>query len=162
VTFLFQSKHLANEDSIHIDQLTQKEVEEDMEKVNKYTLQTTDFEEKNPGMVIEDFKMDSSSTISIVEYSPKIFRSIRQDIISSEDIFKSLIPRVNFHGIHNFSTGDGKSPSFFFFSDNRLIMLKTLKDSEMSILYDDKFLPSYYSHVMKHKDSLLSRLLGVY
>lgn len=37
-------------------------------------------------------------------------------------------------GMYNFRTGDGKSPSFFFFSDNQLFMLKTMKESEFDIL----------------------------
>ena len=64
--------------------------------------------------------------------------------------------------MHNFQTGQGKSPSFFFFSDNRKIMLKTLKQKEFDILFEDKFLLKYHQHIINNKDSLLSRLLGVY
>ena len=41
-------------------------------------------------------------------------------------------------------------------------MLKTLKMKERDILFEDKFLIDYYKHIVKNKDSLLSRLLGVY
>jgi len=41
-------------------------------------------------------------------------------------------------------------------------MLKTLKMSERDILFEDKFLIEYYKHIVQNKDSLLSKLLGVY
>lgn len=75
---------------------------------------------------------------------------------------KSLIPAANFSAMHNFQTGQGKSPSFFFFSDNKKLMIKTLKEKEFEILFEDKFLIDYYKHITQNKDSLLSRLLGVY
>lgn len=44
--------------------------------------------------------------------------------------------------------GTGKSPAFFFYSDNRLLMLKTMKQTEFDILFDDgKFLLDYFRHV---------------
>lgn len=53
---------------------------------------------------------------------------------------KSFVPSNNMKGMYNFKTGDGKSPSLFFFSDNNLIMMKTLKDSEKEILFEKGFL----------------------
>ena len=41
-------------------------------------------------------------------------------------------------------------------------MLKTLKKSEFEILFKDGFLIEYYKYLMEHKDSLLSRYLGIY
>ena len=41
-------------------------------------------------------------------------------------------------------------------------MLKTLKQKEFDILFEDKFLLKYHQHIINNKDSLLSRLLGVY
>ena len=49
--------------------------------------------------------------------------------------------------MYNFRTGEGKSPSFFFFSDNNVLMLKTLKDSEFDILFKKGFLLDYYKHI---------------
>ena len=77
-------------------------------------------------------------------------------------MFESFIPISNFKGVHNFVTGTGKSPSFFFFSDNKLFMLKTLKESELRILFETDFMVDYYKYIMENKESLLSRILGVY
>ena len=41
-------------------------------------------------------------------------------------------------------------------------MLKTLKQKEFDILFEDKFLIKYYKHIVENPDSLLSRLLGVF
>ena len=77
-------------------------------------------------------------------------------------LFESFIPISNFKGVHNFKTGTGKSPSFFFFSDNKLLMIKTLKQSEMKILFETNFLVDYYKYILQNPSSLLSRILGVY
>ena len=77
-------------------------------------------------------------------------------------MYESLVPISNFKGVHNFQTGTGKSPSFFFFSDNKILMVKTLKESEFKILFDHKFMVDYYKHLINNRDSLLSRILGVY
>jgi hypothetical protein len=70
-----------------------------------------------------------------VEYAPMIFRNIRKDYISEKAFYESFVPTLNPQGIFNFKTGGGKSPSFFFFTDNGLLMLKTLKTSEKDILF---------------------------
>jgi len=75
---------------------------------------------------------------------------------------QTFIPNKNMEGIYNFQPGSGKSPSFFFFPDNRLLMLKTLKNSEKQILFENGFLLDYFKHVMKNPDTLLMKILGVY
>jgi hypothetical protein len=60
--------------------------------------------------------------------------------ISENDLLRSFIPTKNMEGMFNFKTGGGKSPSFFFFPDNKLLMLKTLKTSEKEILLNKGFL----------------------
>ena len=64
--------------------------------------------------------------------------------------------------MYNFRTGEGKSPSFFFFSDNNALMLKTLKESEFEILFKKGFLLDYYKHLQSNPNSLLMKILGVY
>lgn len=41
-------------------------------------------------------------------------------------------------------------------------MLKTLKESEVKILFESNFMVDYYKYIMSNRDSLLSRILGVY
>ena len=63
------------------------------------------------------------------------------------DLYKTFIPIKNMEGMFNFKTGGGKSPSFFFFPDNHLLMLKTLKPSEKEILLSKGFLLQYFKFV---------------
>ena len=62
-------------------------------------------------------------------------------------MLKTFIPTKNMQGMFNFKTGEGKSPSFFFFPDNKLLMLKTLKPSEKEILLNKGFLLKYMKYV---------------
>lgn len=62
---------------------------------------------------------------------------------------QSFIPNKNMAGMYNFKTGDGQSPAFFFFSDNQLLMLKTLKESEKQLLFKKGFILDYFKHVME-------------
>ena len=48
--------------------------------------------------------------------------------------------------MYNFRTGEGKSPSFFFFSDNQMFMLKTMKASELEIMKQG-FLMEYFKYL---------------
>ncbi len=78
------------------------------------------------------------------------------------------MPVNNTRSMLNFKTGNGKSPSFFFFTENKKFMIKTLKPSEMSILFSGKenFLQNYFEYLQMNKeipkDSLLMKIMGVY
>jgi len=58
--------------------------------------------------------------------------------MSEEALFNSFKPSNNSEGIFNFKTGGGKSPSFFFFTDDKKLMVKTLKSSEKEILFGSR------------------------
>jgi len=83
-------------------------------------------------------------------------------LVSEQTLFETLLPSENFKGIHSFSTGSGRSPSFFFFAENKLLLIKTLKTSEFKILMDGAFLPDYYQYIISNTNSLLSRYMGLY
>ena len=111
----------------------------------------------------EDNLFDNQSHVKIKEYGPKVFRSIRKTYgIKEQDLLKTFIPIKNMEGMFNFKTGGGKSPSFFFFPDNKLLMLKTLKPSEKDILLQKGFLLQYFKYVMKNPKTLLMKFYGLY
>ena len=90
--------------------------------------------------------------MEILEYAPELFKKIRQRFGATEShLFQSFIPIHNVQAIYNFFTGSGKSSSFFFFSDNKAYVLKTLKESEKKLLLEGGVLESYYEYVMEHK-----------
>jgi hypothetical protein len=72
--------------------------------------------------------------IILTEYAPLLFRNIRHDFTTEATLQNSFTPSHNPEGIFNFKTGGGKSPSFFFFTDDGKFMIKTLKKSEKDIL----------------------------
>ncbi len=88
-------------------------------------------------LCVYDIGASKKTTFTIIEHAPALFRDIRNKFGMSEDfLFNSLAPLHNMQAIHNFFTGKGKSSSFFFFSDNRVFVLKTLKESEKKLLFD--------------------------
>ena len=52
--------------------------------------------------------------------------------------------------IHNFILIDNYI-MFFFFSDDKKLMLKTLKSNEVDILFEKGFFADYYSYIMEKK-----------
>ena len=105
----------------------------------------------------------ANSRIEIIEFAPQIFKGIRKRFgVTEEHLFQSFIPIHNVQAIYNFFTGAGKSSSFFFFSDNKSYVLKTLKESERKLLLDNGVLENYYQHVMDNNETLLSKYYGVY
>lgn len=137
-------------------------LEEALEEENEVVVMAKKFVDEHPDYGVEVFDVTPADKITIIEHAPKLFKKIRSGIISERLLLESLIPAANFSAMHNFQTGQGKSPSFFFFSDNRRLMIKTLKEKERDILFEDKFLIAYYKHITSNRSSLLSRLLGVY
>jgi len=56
--------------------------------------------------------------------------------------------------------GAGASGSFFFFSYDRKFIIKTMSNGELKIFL--KMLPEYEQHLTVNKQSLFSRIYGVY
>lgn len=77
-------------------------------------------------------------------------------------MLQSFIPNKNMSGMYNFKVGQGASPSFFFFSDNNMLMLKTLKESEDEILFKKGFLAEYFKYIMENPDTLIMKIFGAY
>ena len=129
----------------------------------QFRLQLEDYVQMHPEYAIKDFCIDDLEPVIFTEYAPKIFRNIRKNAnINERDMFENFMPVKNMNGMYNFKPGDGKSPSFFFFTDNSKVMLKTLKESEIHILIKHNFLLDYFKHVQTNPDTLLMKFLGMY
>lgn len=126
------------------DDLDQARDEKELNVVNARKFIT-----ENPDYAISDFDLSSSDTIKIRELAPKVFRQIRQNYLSEETLLESVIPAANQKAIYNFDMGTGRSPSYFFFTDNRVIMIKTMKAEEAKILFDknDGIVLDYMRHL---------------
>ena len=56
--------------------------------------------------------------------------------------------------------GMGKSGSFFFFTNDKKFLIKSMKDDDVQAF--KKSFKEYTEHIFKQKDSLLARIYGVY
>jgi len=80
---------------------------------------------------------------NIIEYNPCLFSQIRGSSFPDEVMANSLDPLNNIERMKSFKLGSGKSLSFFFFTEDNLLVIKTLKVSEKKIITDPTFLEPY-------------------
>ena len=73
---------------------------------------------------------------------------------------ESLAPKYNRNMVFKVGEGAGASGSFFFFSQNRKFIIKTMTNTELKRFL--KILPYYEIHLLETKESLLARIIGVY
>lgn len=107
---------------------------------------------------IESSKMQS---VIIEEYCPDVFQQIRiLDSLSLEKVLESLDPLLNKESIFRVDESKGKSGSFFLFTNDSLLTIKTIKRNERKEML--RFLKDYYFHLRENKDSLLCRVYGVF
>lgn len=99
--------------------------------------------------------------IEIKEIAPKVFAAIRvSDGITNEMIRESLSPENNREMVFKAGEGQGKSGSFFFFSHDRKFIIKTMNTEEFNTFH--KIFERYFEHVQKYKNSLITRIYGIY
>lgn len=110
-----------------------------------------------------DISEGQCKTLEIIEYQPGIFRDLRRmQKITEDHLFQSFVPLHNIQAIHNFFTGSGKSSSFFFFSDNKQFVLKTIPEKERKLLLEQGLLIQYHKHLSEHRNSALSKIYGIF
>lgn len=91
------------------------------------------------------------------DYGPEVFRRIRHRFgINAADYLLDICG--NFEFLEFMS--NSKSGEFFFFSHNREYMIKTISAAEGHLLFYN--LDKYYDHVMKYKDTLITRFYGLH
>lgn len=108
------------------------------------------------------------NTYKFTDYAPIVFERLRKYYkVSNTDYTKSLGVEKIVQSLmaNEFSSlsgqcSSGKSGSFFFYSEDGKFMLKTITISEYELLR--KILPDYYFHMVNNKESLLTRLYGLY
>jgi len=99
--------------------------------------------------------------IEVSQFAPEIFNCIRkEDNITKDMIMASLNPNNNREMAFKAGEGSGKSGSFFFFSHDREFIIKTMSEGELNTF--KSFFKPYMHHLMKHKNSLLARIYGIF
>lgn len=104
--------------------------------------------------------LDQQEELGIWEYEPETFKNIRESCkINLNDIVKSICTQQNFLSTQNFNTG-GRSNAFIFCTHDENIIIKTITREEKYLLLD--ILPAYNKRIMKHPESKIVRILGLY
>ena len=77
-----------------------------------------------------------------------------------DTIRQSLSPSLNRDQIFKSGEGAGRSGSFFFFSHDRMFIVKTMTKQELNCFLP--IVPDYIEHNKKHPDTLLAKIFGIY
>ncbi|KAL9245524.1 hypothetical protein vseg_019168 [Gypsophila vaccaria] len=91
------------------------------------------------------------------DYCPVVFMHLRDLFQVEAEEYMSAI--CGNDGVRELSS-PGKSGSFFFITQDDKFMIKTVKKSEVKVLLG--MLPSYFQHVYRYENSLLTKFYGVH
>lgn len=97
----------------------------------------------------------------MIEYSPDVFAFLRQrDGFSNEILMKSLDPEKNKQSVFKAGESQGKSGSFFFFSQDQNFIIKTMTESDFQAF--QRIQKAYFDRVNNDPNCLLGRIYGIY
>jgi hypothetical protein len=86
--------------------------------------------------------------VNVIVHAPLFFKSIQQgNGVTSEELIDSLSPKYNRNMVFKVGEGAGASGSFFFFSQNRKFIIKTMTQTELNRFL--KILPYYEIHLLE-------------
>ncbi|XP_043713371.1 phosphatidylinositol 4-phosphate 5-kinase 1-like isoform X2 [Telopea speciosissima] len=91
------------------------------------------------------------------DYCPMVFRHLRE--LFNIDPADYMLAICGNDALRELSS-PGKSGSFFYLTQDDRFMIKTVKKSEVKVLL--RMLPSYYQHVCRYENSLVTKFLGVH
>lgn len=94
--------------------------------------------------------------------SPRVFHNLRVLAGVTERRYYDALNPVVFlaQAADTIRSSEGRSGSFFCFSPDRRLILKTVPEAEFSQLF--KSLRYYYNHIDYHRNSILMRILGAH
>jgi len=108
---------------------------------------------------VQDLLPDEEVPLSFEALAPAVFKALRRRVFGMGDAeyFASMCKNT----VSSVSAGSGKSGSYFMYSADRRLIIKSVKRSEFPFLM--RILPSYVRHMKSnHFHSLLPRYLGLY
>ncbi|XP_058089690.1 phosphatidylinositol 4-phosphate 5-kinase 1-like [Magnolia sinica] len=91
------------------------------------------------------------------DYCPMVFRHLRK--LFEVDPADYMLAICGNDALRELSS-PGKSGSFFYLTQDDRFMIKTVKKSEVKVLL--RMLPSYYQHVCRYENSLVTKFFGVH
>lgn len=128
------------------------EIDDDCYNITKY---------KQSEKEIED-QINLTKNCVFLDYCPKVFHNIRiKSGYSTYEYYESLNPSKFLEkALNNQQFSSGKSGSFFCFSPDKRIIVKTISSQDAKTLY--KILKQYYQHIIDNPDTLILRILGLF
>ena len=97
-------------------------------------------------------------TFHMIDYFQTLYHA--WEINDFDQFYSSLSPKYNRDMIFKAGEGAGKSGSFFFFSHDRKFVVKTMSSTELKLF--KRMVPKYADHLQANKNSLLSKILGIF
>ena len=95
------------------------------------------------------------------DFAPAIFERIRLfNGVTNETYLESMVPEKLLQSIlESQKFSEGRSGSFFVFTNDKKFILKTVPKNEAQVLM--KILPYYYKHLKRETNSFLIRIFGL-
>ena len=117
---------------------------------------------KRNSLLANHIKLENGSVYSeLYEYAPKAFDYIREiSGITQKQMIDATDPVKNLTSFIDANESQGKSGSFFMFSHDKSLVLKTIKEKEVKLLI--KLLKFYAEHLRTYPNSLLCRIYGLF
>jgi len=99
----------------------------------------------------------TANTIVCKEYAPEVFQKIRSFFGVSNEVFQNSLGN---NDLSIMEADAGRSGSFFYISENKKFILKSVNYSECQLLRH--ILHSYYEYVTENPNTLLTRYLSLF
>ena len=132
-----QIENYKNWDISHVVDKTEKD-EKEMVELNRRGTDQTILDEKESLTINED--------IMVTEYAPDVFSFLRQkDGFTNKTLQLSLDPERNKEKVFKAGESQGKSGSFFFFSEDQKFIIKTMTESDFNAFM--RLFRSYFRHI---------------
>ena len=80
--------------------------------------------------------------------------------VTPNDVILSLNSTLNRKNVFKAGQGAGASGSFFFFSEDKRFIIKSLQGQEKNILIN--MLPDLTEHFKEFRESLISKVFGIF
>ena len=139
----------------------QEKINNELSRENKvYTINRSTIASENSELSKDEkILKEERFSIECVEYAPKIFSILRElDNIKEEEIFYSMLP-MNNHS--SFSKSDGKGGALFLNTFDKKFIIKTIIYEEFEFMRN-KLLTKIVEYFKDNKDSLITRIYGIY
>ncbi|OWZ21448.1 Phosphatidylinositol-4-phosphate 5 kinase [Phytophthora megakarya] len=94
-----------------------------------------------------------SEGVVFKDFAPHVFRRLREEAKVSSASYRNSLQQTTKERV-----SEGKSGAFFYFTEDRKYVVKTLTNEELKFLLS--ILPTYYTFMKRHPDTFMTRFFG--